>query len=79
MSQEVLMVSRSSAYFHLERSYLRLAAEAAAEAAAAEDRFSCRIDWDCYLISHFISLKERIVSFIVSRLLFNLSCLSCPT
>ena len=43
MSQEVLMVSRSSAYFHLDRSYLRLAAEAAAEATAAEDRFSCRI------------------------------------
>ena len=43
MSHEVLMVSRSSAYFHLERSYLRLAAEAAADATAAEDRFSCGI------------------------------------
>ena len=53
MSQEVLMVSRSSAYFHLERSYLRLAAEAAAEAAAAEDRFSCRVDWDCYFTFNF--------------------------
>ena len=43
MSHDVLMVSRSSAYFHLDRSYLRLAAEAAAEATAVEERFSCQI------------------------------------
>ena len=79
MSQEVLMVSRSSAYFHLERSYLRLAAEAAAEAAAAEDRFSCsRINRDsCYFTSfHFIGERKK-VSFIVSRLLFKFE-LSIP-
>ena len=65
MSQEVLMVSRSSAYFHLERSYLRLAAEAAAEAAAAEDRFSCQIDWDCYFTSfHFIGEEGLIHCFL---------------
>ena len=78
MSQEVLMVSRSSAYFHLERSYLRLAAEAAAEAAAAEDRFSCsRIDGeDCYFTSfHFIGEEGRSHSLFLD----SSSILSCPS
>ena len=64
MSQEVLMVSRSSAYFHLERSYLRLAAEAAAEAAAAEDLFSWRIDWNCHFTLHFMGREGIIHCFL---------------
>ena len=77
MSQEVLMVSRSSAYFHLERSYLRLAAEAAAEAAAAEDRFSWMINRDCcYFTSfHFIGEEGRSHSLFLD----SSSNLSCPS
>ena len=76
MSQEVLMVSRSSAYFHLERSYLRLAAEAAAEAAAAEDRFSCRVDWHCYFTFHFIEGEDSLIHCFSTPLQFELSFLS---